>query len=227
MTELFKQGAEAKLYKSTLFGKDVIIKERFKKSYRQPELDEKLTHKRTLQEARAMLRCRKAGIKTPLLYFVNYLNHHIYMENIVNSRTLREEIDDLLVQKSSDTALEQLRDIAMSIGQIISKMHSVDIIHGDLTTSNILVSKENTNSKNTYTLIDFGLSSVSQFSEDMGVDLYVLERAFLSTHPNTEWLFEVLLNAYSESTIDKKKNEDVIAKLEEIRLRGRKRVMIG
>lgn len=225
MKEVFKQGAEAKLYKTELFGRSVIVKERFKKAYRQPELDEKLTHKRTLQEARSMLRCRKAGIKTPLLYFVNYLTHEIYMENIEESKTLREEIDELL-QLKTDDSITKLKKIALNVGQLISKMHSADIIHGDLTTSNILISKAEDES-NIYTLIDFGLSSVSQFSEDMGVDLYVLERAFLSTHPNTEWLFELVLKNYSSSAADKKKNAEVIAKLDEIRMRGRKRVMIG
>lgn len=225
MKELFKQGAEARLYKCSLFGRSVIVKERFKKGYRQPELDKKLTHRRTLQEARSMLRCRKAGIKTPLLYFVNYLTHEIYMENIDNSRTLREEIDELLKLNTEDS-ISRLKSIAIRIGQLISKMHSVDIIHGDLTTSNILISK-GTDNNDVYTVIDFGLSSVSQFSEEMGVDLYVLERAFLSTHPNTEWLFEHVLSSYSQSFADKKRNSEVIGKLDEVRLRGRKRVMIG
>ena len=78
-----------------------------------------------------------------------------------------------------------------------------------------------------YTLIDFGLSSVSKFPEDMGVDLYVLERAFLSTHPNTEWLFAEIISSYSNYSNDIKKNTEILSKLDEIRMRGRKRVMIG
>ncbi|CAL1608822.1 unnamed protein product [Knipowitschia caucasica] len=59
--ELLKQGAEARLYRTRFLGKPVIVKERFSKRYRHPALDEKLTHRRTVQELRAILRCRKAG----------------------------------------------------------------------------------------------------------------------------------------------------------------------
>jgi TP53 regulating kinase-like protein len=41
-------------------------------------------------------------------------------------------------------------------------------------------------------MIDFGLSYISTLPEDKGVDLYVLERAFLSTHPNSESLVLLL-----------------------------------
>ena len=222
--EVFKQGAEARLFKSDFFGKNVIIKERFPKTYRHPQLDEKLTQKRTLQEARAILRCRKAGVQTPLLYFIDHKKHQIYMEEIENSLTLRERVDILLKINSTD-ANSQLVSIGKSIGKMVSKIHSVDVVHGDLTTSNILVSKES--KQETFTLIDFGLSSVSKFPEDMGVDLYVLERAFLSTHPNTEWLFAEILASYTNCANDIKKNTEILAKLNEIRMRGRKRVMIG
>lgn len=222
--EVFKQGAEARLFKADFFGKKVIIKERFPKTYRHPQLDEKLTQKRTLQEARAILRCRKAGVQTPLVYFIDHKNHQIYMEEIENSLTLREKIDTLLKMNSTE-ARNQLVSIGKSIGKMVSKIHSVDIIHGDLTTSNILVTNESIEQK--YTLIDFGLSSVSKFPEDMGVDLYVLERAFLSTHPNTEWLFAEIISSYSNCSNDIKKNTEILSKLDEIRMRGRKRVMIG
>lgn len=222
--EVFKQGAEARLFKSSFLGKKVIIKERFPKTYRHPQLDEKLTQKRTLQEARAILRCRKAGVPTPLVYFIDFKKHRIYMEEIENSLTLREKIDALLECNSADVRFE-LISIGKSIGKMVSKIHSVDIIHGDLTTSNMLVTMES--KQEVLTLIDFGLSSVSKFSEDMGVDLYVLERAFLSTHPNTEWLFAEVLSSYSENSFDAKKNADILSKFEEIRMRGRKRVMIG
>ncbi len=73
-------------------------------------------------------------------------------------------------------------------------------------------------------MIDFGLSFVSALAEDKGVDLYVLERAFLSTHPNTEHQFQLLLDSYSKAS---KNAKAVICKLDEVRLRGRKRTMVG
>jgi len=219
--KIIKQGAEARIYKSKLFGKNVIVKERFQKKYRHPTLDTKLTHKRTLQEARAILKCRKAGIKTPVVYFLDLKNHKIYMEEIENSLTLREKVNNLL---KVDNKIS-LKSIAFDIGQMISLMHQNEVIHGDLTTSNILIQDKDENS--IFTLIDFGLSFISNFVEDMGVDLYVLERAFLSTHPNTEWLFACILESYKNCFKDGNKVKDVFDKLEEIRSRGRKRVMVG
>lgn len=217
---VIKQGAEAKLYKGTLFNKNVIIKQRFEKKYRHPSLDIKITHKRTLQEVRAILKCRKAGIKTPIVYFVNYIDNTIYMEEIESSKTVREEIDAMLKSGSKD----QLRALAEKIGSIISVMHQVEIIHGDLTTSNILISN---GSLDKLTMIDFGLSFSSNLIEDMGVDLYVLERAFLSTHPNTEWLFNTVLEKYKEGFKNEKRAFEILDKLDEVRSRGRKRDMTG
>ena len=77
--------------------------------------------------------------------------------------------------------------------------------------------------------IDFGLGSAEGSPLDKGVDLYVLERAFLSTHPGTEDLFEVILKSYKEEMASgsKKEAQEVVSKYEEIRMRGRKRTMVG
>lgn len=63
--ELLKQGAEARVYRATFLGRPTIVKERFRKQYRHPLLDEKLTHRRTVQEVRSVLRCRRAGESPP------------------------------------------------------------------------------------------------------------------------------------------------------------------
>lgn len=87
------------------------------------------------------------------------------------------------------------------------------MIHGDLTTSNMIY-------KDGYIfLIDFGLSHVKNSIEDRAVDLYVLERAFISTHPQLEKLFGSVLIAYNE--------EAVLKRLEVVRQRGRKKVAFG
>lgn len=110
------------------------------------------------------------------------------------------------------------------MGQILAKMHDEDVIHGDLTTSNMLLRRSGEQAEYNLVLIDFGLSYISALPEDKGVDLYVLEKAFLSTHPNTEEVFEKLLKSYASSS---KKSLAVIKKLDEVRLRGRKRSMVG
>ncbi|KAJ1879457.1 TP53 regulating kinase, partial [Coemansia sp. S17] len=93
-------------------------------------------------------------------------------------------------------------------------MHSFDIIHGDLTTSNMIL-----DNSNRLVLIDFGLSQISTSTEDKAVDLYVLERAFISTHPNSERLFATVLEAYADSEAARL----ILRRLEDVRQRGRKR----
>lgn len=169
---LIKQGAEAKIFKTTHENRPVIIKERLVKSYRHPDLDLKLTKARINQESRCLSKCLKNGIKTPEVYKVDNLNRSIIMEYIPGP-SFRDVIRDSINHG-------ELKDLASQLGAILSKMHDLSIIHGDLTTSNILVLDEK------LVMIDFGLSFNSASEEDKAVDLYVLERAFASTHPNSE-----------------------------------------
>ena len=214
--QLIKQGAEARVYKSDFFGKPAIAKERFVKSYRVATLDQKLSQRRMSQEARSMARCRRYGIRAPAVYHLDFQKRVIFMEEITEGMLLKDCIIGLDVEGDSDT----LTALVKLIGAVLAQMHDIDVVHGDLTTSNMIYDP---NSRS-LTLIDFGLSYVSGLVEDKGVDLYVLERAFLSTHPNTEQLFRTLLDSYSSSS---KNSVAVIAKLDEVRMRGRKRTMVG
>uniref|UniRef100_A0A4W5MSI4 non-specific serine/threonine protein kinase n=1 Tax=Hucho hucho TaxID=62062 RepID=A0A4W5MSI4_9TELE len=142
------------------------------------------------------------SISAPVVYFVDYTAHCIFLEDIVGYITQLSS-----TQKIPEERLEQL---AKKMGQILAKMHDEDVVHGDLTTSNMLLKA--------------GAHYISALPEDNGVDMYVLEKAFLSTHPYTEVLFEKLLKAYAASF---KKPHAVINKLDEVRLSGRKRSMVG
>ena len=193
-----------------------IVKERFVKTYRLAALDKKLSHRRMSQEVRSMVRCRRHGIRAPAVYHMDLQRRLIYMEDIADGMIMRDYIMQLDTEEGS-TTLEQLMEL---MGGVLAKMHNIDVVHGDLTTSNMVYNAETKE----MTLIDFGLSYVSSLAEDKGVDLYVLERAFLSTHPNTETLFKVLLQSYVGSSHNSKA---VIDKLDEVRLRGRKRTMVG
>lgn len=137
----------------------------------------------------------------------------------MGSSTVRDHIASTQSHKE-----QELERLAECVGQILAKMHDEDVIHGDLTTSNMLLRCQPEDGEPDLILIDFGLSYISALPEDKGVDLYVLEKAFLSTHPNTEELFEKLLKSYAASS---KKSSAVIKKLDEVRLRGRKRSMVG
>jgi len=222
--KLIKQGAEARVFEGDFYGHPCLIKERFKKNYRHSVLDKNLTTQRLKSEVRANLRCRMAGILSPTIYMVNFENNSIYMEYIKEPTTVRQYITQVQ-EESGTTAHDILKPLAIKIGHILSKMHENNIIHGDLTTSNMLLKGSPTDLK--LYIIDFGLSSFEASSEDKGVDLYVLERAFLSTHPNTQEIFEIILNAYKNSVQNKKNCLEIISKLDEIRMRGRKRTMVG
>nr|XP_060627478.1 EKC/KEOPS complex subunit TP53RK [Anolis sagrei ordinatus] len=217
--QLVQQGAEARVYRGLFLGRPAVVKHRFPKRYRHPLLEERLSRKRTAQEARSLLRCRRAGISAPVVYFVDYVSNCIYLEDIVGSTTVR---DYILSEQQSGKCSSSLTVLAEKIGDILARMHDEDLVHGDLTTSNMLLRPPA--EKLDLVLIDLGLSFISALPEDKGVDLYVLEKAFLSTHPNTEALFEALLKKYTAAS---KKSAPVIKKLDEVRLRGRKRSMVG
>ncbi|KAF6089641.1 TP53 regulating kinase [Phyllostomus discolor] len=217
--ELVKQGAEARVFRGRFQGRAAVVKHRFPKGYRHPALEARLSRRRTVQEARALLRCRRAGISAPVVFFVDYASNCLFMEDIEGSVTVRDYIQSIL---EAEKTPERLLGLAQTIGQVLAHMHDEDLVHGDLTTSNMLLRPPP--EQLDIVLIDFGLSFVSALPEDKGVDLYVLEKAFLSTHPNTESVFEAFLKSYSASS---KKAKPVLKKLDEVRLRGRKRSMVG
>lgn len=222
--ELMKQGAEGRLYKGIYLGKSVIVKERFPKKYRHYSLDETLTKERMKSEIRCIFRCRLIGVKTPPLYFVDDFRNQIVMGFVDDAVTVREYV--ATVQKEyPDKFQEILIPLALEIGRIVATLHENHIVHGDLTTSNILIRRPFENLE--IVMIDFGLSYIEQIVEDKAVDLYVLERAFISTHPNSETLFQKILDAYEFHFKKNNGGKKVLTKLAEVRLRGRKRLMIG
>ena len=132
-------------------------------------------------------------------------------------------------------------DVAYAVGTIIAKMHNVNIIHGDLTTSNIMFSnydnnqnvKEQTSvakdNNPILVLIDFGLAGTAGAKgvshEEKAVDLYVLERAFEATHPTmNDCMMDEILRAYKAVCLT---SDSVLQRLAAVRLRGRKRECFG
>ncbi|CAL4163100.1 unnamed protein product, partial [Meganyctiphanes norvegica] len=218
--ELITQGAEGRVYEEEWLGRKVVIKQRFPKKYRHPELDSHISKERMKAEARALTRCRSFGIKTPAVYDVDFEKNEIIMEKIQNSITLRNYIYETSNNESPESKLNIL---AEKIGKVLANLHGNHIIHGDLTTSNMLLVQPYDASE--IVVIDFGLSSVDERAEDKAVDLYVLERAILSTHPNTDKMVEVLLAEYAKA--GGKAAQEVVKRLDEVRLRGRKKLCFG
>ncbi|KAK1290270.1 hypothetical protein QJS10_CPB18g01198 [Acorus calamus] len=213
---LLKQGAEARVFESTFMGRRSIIKERFSKKYRHPLLDSKLTLKRLNAEARCMAKARKLGVLTPCLYAVDPQLNTLTFEYVDGP-----SVKDVFLQFGSDGIVkDRMRDIATQIGDKIGKMHDGGLIHGDLTTSNMIIRCET----NDLVLIDFGLSFTSTLPEDKAVDLYVLERALLSMHSSCGNVMDQILSAYRKSS---RQWCSTLNKLAQVRQRGRKRTMIG
>lgn len=232
-SELIAQGAEARLYKGFYLGKACLMKERFLKNYRHPELDARLTKDRIKAEARAIIRARSAGIATPILYLVDLERRSIYMEYVENATVLKDFIDETI---SGKTDVDHLLDfIGRGLGTLIARLHSRHIIHGDLTTSNILLKNDSNESpyndqskaETQFVMIDFGLARVDSTLEDKAVDLYVLERSLLSAHSEVPTLFSRIFHHYQQHYQNKKQYEQVLAKYKQVQARGRKRLMIG
>ncbi|XP_045605661.1 EKC/KEOPS complex subunit TP53RK isoform X2 [Procambarus clarkii] len=220
--ELVTQGAEGRVYATEWLGRSVIVKHRFPKQYRHPDLDGYITRERIKAEARALTRCRSFGIKTPAVYDVDFDKSEIVLEKIIDGLTIRNYIYEAVKNKLKMDS-PNMMNMAERIGKVIVKMHMNNVIHGDLTTSNMLLVPPYDLSD--IILIDFGLSSVDERAEDKAVDLYVLERAILSTHPNTETFVAHLLATYEK--IGGTATRDVIKRLNEVRLRGRKKLCFG
>lgn len=237
--KILKQGAEAKLYICNYLGRPTLIKERFEKKYRQPELDIAITKERIKNEARAIVRCKTADVKTPSLYLVDFDRRRIYMQHFENSITVKDFIINVFKKhekNGSGDAPDSLDKVSVLIGQTVRKLHENNIIHGDLTTSNMLLIQKNENLDENdakwlqienleLVMIDFGLSFIDSSTEDKGVDLYVLERAIISTHNDYPAIFTKILDAYK--SYSKNNVKEIISKFEEVRARGRKRTMVG
>lgn len=216
--QLISQGAEARVYESTFASRPCVIKERFEKKYRLPELDKKLSHRRLIQEARCNLKCRRAGVRTPTIYMLDETTGRIYMEKLQGS-----SIKSYLKQQFSTAAAytAEAKQVAYDIGVAIARMHDANIVHGDLTTSNIMFRDSTASS---VTIIDFGLANSQPLPEDKAVDLYVMERAFNSSHIQSETLVNEILRAYKSES---RSSDSIFQKLAQVRLRGRKRAMVG
>jgi Kae1-associated kinase Bud32 len=200
---LIRRGAEAEIHLTEWLGRTVISKHRVPKKYRLPQLDRSLRVSRTKKEAKLISDARRLGVSTPIIYDIDLTNHKIIMEYIDGPR-----IKDILLELEKPKRQELLRIIGSAIG----KLHKNHIVHGDLTTSNILYSENN------LYFIDFSLGDVSEDIESKGVDLHLLMEAFESTHPELMDEFQFVLDGYSKEF---KSAKEVINKIDEIIKRGR------
>jgi len=175
--KLIAQGAEAKLYKDN----DELLKIRISKSYRVKELDFELRKRRTRREAKVLEKLTKLELPVPELISSDDKTMEIRM-GFIDGKRLSEHLSKA-----------NFKPVCKQIGKILANLHAIDIIHGDLTTSNLLLKG------NTVYLIDFGLSFNSKKIEDKAVDLHVLKEALESKHHEImKPAFEAILSAYKQ-----------------------------
>ena len=188
------QGAEAKIY----LDKE-IIKDRFAKTYRIEEIDISLRKCRTRRETKVLDRLSQIDFPAPRLIDSDDKGMKIRMEYL-NGKKVRD------ILEGSD-----YRKICKEVGRLIAMMHDNGIIHGDLTTSNMIFTDK-------VNFIDFGLSYFSDKIEDKAVDLHLLRQALESKHYKIwEPCFKAALEGYEKSINAK----ETIKRLDKVEQRGR------
>lgn len=206
--EIIARGAEAILYLDNWENQRVLVKERIKKGYRVKQIDEKLRRERTSHEVKLLTDARTIGVSTPQILHVDKASNKIIMEFISGER-----VKELLGHAESER--EKIKKTCEKIGSAIGRLHKANIVHGDLTTSNMILQAE---SGKIY-FIDFGLGGYSKRVEDKGVDLKLLHDAIKAAH------YKILKLCWRNILIGYRKEykdaDEVIKKIEEIEGRAR------
>lgn len=185
------EGAESSIYAARLLGLDCILKRRIEKSYRLKEIDEGLRVRRTRNEARIMGFVSSLGISAPLLLMVG--RYDIYMSRL-DGKNL------------NCVNLKDGRAIFSTIGSYAALLHDNDITHGDFTTANVMVNG------NCISIIDFGLSEITNSMESKALDLLLMKRSASTTQ------FGILLESYMRKCKD---SGAIVSRMKEIEKRGR------
>jgi len=194
--KLIQQGAEAKIFLSN----NIINKDRVPKGYRHPALDTQIRTRRTRSESKILIKALEAGANIPKVISTNKFNIEIeYIDGDRLSETLNDYNEKLQFK------------ILKQIGKQTALLHKNNLIHGDLTTSNIIWKEDKVY------IIDFGLGFISTKIEDKAVDLHLIKQALEAKHfQNHEELFEQFIKGYVWP--DAKK---ILERLEVVEKRGR------
>jgi len=196
-SKIISQGAEAIILREDNF----IIKDRIPKSYRLKELDIKIRKQRTKAEKKLLEKASKI-INAPNPFPLEEFDK-IKMPFIEGKR-LSENLDSF--------SLEKQKNICEKIGEQIAKLHEADIIHGDLTTSNMILNEDK------IFFIDFGLGYISSKVEDKAVDLHLLKQALEAKHFRN---WEILFNEVKSGYENYKESKKILERLIVVEKRGR------
>ena len=237
MSEIIAQGAEAVLIKQG----NQLIKRRIRKNYRHIFLDSFLRTSRTRREAKLLLKASTV-VSVPIVSKADDKKAEIVMD-FINGKLLSKYLDSF----SKSKALK----ICGKIGQEIALLHDSDIIHGDLTTSNMIlaennIKKINNNQENKISMTD-NVNDRIRLKKELNVNDVIKENfqivfidfglGFISARDEDKavdlhLLHEALtskhflrakayLKAVFEGYKSSKKAEDVIVKLKKVESRGR------
>lgn len=202
--KLIQQGAEAKIFLNEK--ENLIIKDRIPKSYRIPELDKTIIKRRTKAEKKILEKASKI-ISAPNPFPLKEFNK-IEMP-FIEGKKLSQNLDSF--------DLKEQKLIMKIVGENTAKLHKNDIIHGDLTTSNMILTD------NKIFFIDFGLGYISKKTEDKAVDIHLLKQALEAKHfAHWETLFKEFSKSY-EKTLGKTESKKIFERLLAIERRGRYR----
>ena len=200
--KLIRRGAEGDIFFTTWNSQKAILKSRKKKDYRNSSLDYRLRKQRTIRESQIMSEVKEFGIHAPLIHFVDIINCDIIMQ----------KIDGVLVR---DLPNSKLVNACKKIGRLVGTMHKNGITHGDLTTSNFIISKGN------IFIIDFGLASRTSKFDDHAVDLRLFKEILNSAHAEIfEKAWSNFLSGYKTS-VGKERFAKVTNQVMVIESRGR------
>jgi Kae1-associated kinase Bud32 len=214
--EILRRGAEAVLVRGSWLGRDAVYKVREIKAYRHPDLDARIRSERTASEARIIGSLVQAGLPVPCLYDVDLHAATIVMEYIPGRR-LKDVVPTL--------ETNVLHAILHRLGETIAAMHGIGLIHGDLTTSNVIIENEAGPGSIEFRVIDFGLSRHSESIEDRSVDLHLFKRVVTSTHASAfDDLFPPFMDGYRAWMEDARKSDQfrqIETRMRGIEIRGR------
>jgi len=178
-----------------------VEKHRVPKTYRIKEIDDRIRRERIVLETNMLVDAKRA-VKTPHVFDVDLGKKSVLMEFVAG-----DKIKDLFLREG------WIQRVSKKIGEDVAALHAINIVHGDLTTSNMILSEIG----DIY-FIDFGLATKSDKVEDKAMDLVVFKKMLNSTHYK---YFSEIWAAFLDGYSGYKKSGDVVRKITEIEKRAR------
>jgi len=206
LKQLLAKGAESVIFKIDQWGSPYVLKWRQPKSYLLKDIDSQLRRSRTSRECKMLTVSRSLGVPTPAVYSINLDKHMILMDFISGNqfKQLPEQISN-----------PELVSLSRRFGGLIALLHQGNVVHGDPTTSNVIV-----DNKSRMWIVDFGLSEMNATIEMKGVDLHLIHRALETTHWEfQDTMLESTIEGYIEVLGDVA--EPTLSRMKDIRERGR------